>query len=469
MEPSRKTSGGFLFVQKMKNIRKLVIIIIAISAIAGIFVSLNHYSGSRIPAGYYIGKAYVGGLTAQEAAGAIGTFEADEIYSKPLSFYYQEDKKVTRFEFWPSQIGARVRVSDSVNALFFGFEDKNIFSRIWNLQTSRKTFTPLLRIDSPQDAVLLLEQVKEYIDRPSADAKFTVVTFKESGIKKETVLVEKDIRGKKMLVEDSYYILQKGLAEGRTTFPLSIESFSPAVTRQMLEAIPSPEVIGSYSTYFGKYDSPGRVHNIRLSASFINNCYIGTGETFSLIKEIGEFSEERGFQDAYVIFGDELVPELGGGACQVATTLYNAVMLADLDVISRSNHGIYFSIYPLGRDAVIYPPYADFKFKNDTGTPIVVQSVPLKKGINIRIIGKGPKKTVKFSSPKIQYKHTTITTRDSETGEVSRKEIKTDAFRTEVVKTVVSNGKASKKETIKSFYKMHGDRVEVKKRDKPAR
>lgn len=432
-----------------------------LSAAAGVIFSLNQYSSGRIPPGYYIGKVHVGGMSPHEAAGVLATFEPDDISDRPMSFFYESDKKITRFEFWPSQIGAQLRVNDSINRIFFGNRKMNPLEKtLYRLDRSPKIVQPLYRIESPQDAVLLLEQVKEYVDRPSSSAKFLVT---------EEVSLIGDVIGRELSVENSYALLQTGLAEGRASFPLSIESFVPAVTRHMLEAIPSPKVIGSYTTYFGKYDSPDRVHNIRISASFIDDCYIGTDETFSLIKEMGEFTQERGFRDAYVIVGDELVPELGGGACQVATTLYNAVMLADLDVLSRGNHGIFFSIYPLGRDAVIYPPYSDLKFRNNTGYPIVIQSVSLKKGVAVRIIGRASDKQVSFSRPKIQHKYTTITSKDAETGQTYRTDVKSNSFRTEVVRTVSRNGQVLKKETIKSFYRMHGDKVEVKKREKKPR
>lgn len=447
---------------------RALLVIFVLSAAAGAFAAFYLYSLSgRIPAGYYVGKAYVGGLTPNEAVRVLSTFEPEEISDTRLSFFYEDDKKVTKFEFWPSQIGAQLRVGESINSIFFGSNKLNLLQKaFYKLDRSPKVVQPLYRIGSPQDAVLLIEQVKYYVDRPSSEARFTLVEYKDGSSKRSELVIGKSVSGRRLIVESSYASLQKGLAEGRITFPLSVESIVPAVTTQMLEAIPSPKIIGSYSTYFGKYDSPERVHNIRLSASFIDNSYIGTDETFSLIREMGDFTQERGYKDAYVIIGDELVPELGGGACQVATTLYNSVMLADLDVLSRGNHGIFFSIYPLGRDAVIYPPYSDLRFKNTTGSPIVIQSVPLKKGHNIRIIGRASDKKVTFSAPKVQYKYTTITSKDADTGRTYRTEAKSNSFRTEVIRTVKQNGKVLKKETIKSFYKMHGDRVEIKKRQK---
>lgn len=456
---------------KNENMRKyivLILLVLAASVAAGIFIGSNYYLSDRIPKNSFIGKVNVGGMARQEAISAISTFEPDELLDGPLSFLYEEEKKVTKFEFWPSQAGLQLLPEETIGQLFSG-GDWHMIKLSSRIGSRKKTFQPRFKIASPADAFLMLEEARDYISRKPSDAEFVVLFIKTSGKSERRVIIQNEIIGKKLMVERSFEEFERKIAEGAMDSRLIVEDIKPKVTNAMLAQIPNADVIGSYTTYYGTHDSPNRIHNIFLVSSFVNNTYLGTEDSFSLLKPVGEFTPERGFKEAYVIIGEELVPEYGGGTCQIATTLYNAVMNADLEIISRANHGIYFSIYPLGRDAAVYPPYTDFKFKNNTGYPIVIQGVPFKKGLTFRVIGHPTGKKVRFSSPSIDYRYATVITSDAETGREYKKKIKTEAFRTEVVKTVSLNGKVIKRDKIKSSYKLHGDKVDVKIRKKEPR
>jgi hypothetical protein len=144
-------------------------------------------------------------------------------------------------------------------------------------------------------------------------------------------------------------------------------------------------------------------------------------------------------------------------------------MMADLDVLSRRNHGMYFSIYPLGRDATVYPPSTDLKFKNNTGFPIIIQAHPFKRGLTFRIIGNPTGKTVSFSPPIVKHKYVIVATQDAYSDMPEEKLVQTSAFWTTVVRSVKKDGKVLRAETIKSFYKLHGDRQKVKIRRREPR
>lgn len=444
------------------------VLILLISVAAGIFLGSNYYLDGRIPNNYYVGKVKVGGMTRQAAVSAISTFEPDDLMDKPLAFVHEEKKKITKFEFWPSQAGLQILPEETIDQIFSG--NRDYFSKVSSRLVSKKrVVTPRFKISSPVEAVLVLEHLREQIAQKPSDAEFIVLFTKTSGRSERRVLIQDETIGKKLMVEKTFEEFGKNIREGITDSELVVEDINPKITGAMLRQIPNYDVIGSYTTYYGTHDSPNRIHNIYLVSSFVNNIYLGTKESFSLLKPVGEFTPERGFKEAYVIIGDELVPEYGGGTCQIATTLYNAVMSADLEILSRANHGMYFSIYPLGRDATVYPPYTDFRFKNNTGYPIVIQAVPFKKGLTFRVIGHPTGKKVSFSPPSIKYKYTSVMTKDAETGREYEKKVKTNAFRTEVIRTVSINGKVIKREKIKSSYKLHGDKVDVKIRKKEPR
>ena len=113
-------------------------------------------------------------------------------------------------------------------------------------------------------------------------------------------------------------------------------------------------VVGSYYTTYGGI--PSRLHNVALVAQLIDGALIAPGATFSFNGTTGERTAEKGFQEAPVIINGELQTGLGGGICQVSTTVFNAAYEAGLQIDERVNHALYISHYPLGRDATVNYP-----------------------------------------------------------------------------------------------------------------
>ena len=112
--------------------------------------------------------------------------------------------------------------------------------------------------------------------------------------------------------------------------------------------------------------SPNRIHNVELVAHLIDGKLIAPGATFSFNEATGDRTAAKGFLEAPVIINGELSTGLGGGVCQVSTTVFNAAYEAGLPITARTNHALYISHYPLGRDATVDYPDIDLKFVNDT-------------------------------------------------------------------------------------------------------
>jgi vancomycin resistance protein YoaR len=123
-------------------------------------------------------------------------------------------------------------------------------------------------------------------------------------------------------------------------------------------------VVGSYETFYGGV--PNRIHNVELVAHLLDGKFIAPGETFSFNAATGARTAQQGFLEAPVIINGELQTGLGGGVCQVSTTVFNAAYEAGLPITARTNHALYISHYPLGRDATVDYPDVDLKFVNDT-------------------------------------------------------------------------------------------------------
>lgn len=173
---------------------------------------------------------------------------------------------------------------------------------------------------------------------------------------------------------------------------------APAKSRialQGIEVVPSlrtehlaelTDVLGDFSTPL--LGSPGRVENIRLSLAAINNTVVLPGEVFSFNEVVGERTVERGYRNAPIILGEAVVPGVGGGVCQSSTTLYNAVREAQMEIVERRIHSVAPSYIKHGLDATVAWPYTDFKFMNDSDTPVIVRAEIQGWRVRVWILGK---------------------------------------------------------------------------------
>lgn len=132
----------------------------------------------------------------------------------------------------------------------------------------------------------------------------------------------------------------------------------------------SEEELATYSTKLGG-SSEGRLTNIRISCEKLNGTVVSNGSTFSFCNTVGPSTAEEGYKEAPVILNGEKVQGLGGGNCQISSTLYNAVLaVPNLKVIERHEHGKEVHYVPEGKDAAVSYGSVDFKFKNETGNDI---------------------------------------------------------------------------------------------------
>jgi vancomycin resistance protein YoaR len=120
--------------------------------------------------------------------------------------------------------------------------------------------------------------------------------------------------------------------------------------------------------------SSNRIHNVHLMADFIDGTVIRPGEVFSFNKVVGPRTAERGFLEGQEIIGSLVLPSIGGGVCQTATTLFNDAFEAGLPILARINHNLYLAHYPLGRDATVSWGGPDFQFRNDLKHGILIKT-----------------------------------------------------------------------------------------------
>lgn len=184
---------------------------------------------------------------------------------------------------------------------------------------------------------------------------------------KEDGEIMDDVPGRVLALEET--VEEVFSAPPHTRVELILEEVPAYITGDLLRSL--THVLASFSTAAG--GGNGRLHNILLSTEALNNTLLLPGEVLSFQETVGPPVPDRGYQLAPIIVGGEVVPGYGGGICQTATTLYNAALLAELEIVERHRHSMPIDYVPPGMDATIAYDSLDLKIKNNQATPIIVK------------------------------------------------------------------------------------------------
>lgn len=434
---------------------KYLVLALLIIFVSLVFWDFLFWTG-RFPPNCFIEKIEVSGLSKFEAFNRLKSADVDKAAVSPISI--ELEGKVHLFR--PSEIGAYISPGRTINnSTNSSYRSNYIVDLARRLLGSYKDKVIPLSLEIDRNIFkAVLEGLANNTDVPSKDATFSLLPDGSYKITKERT-------GKRVSINRSIANLEEALRNNGRSSRAEIEILAPRVFAKALTRHPPKYLLSEYTTYYGSHDSPNRVHNIRVATNRLNNYVMVSGETFSLLQELGDFTVQRGFKEAFVLYNGELEPQYGGGLCQVATTIYNASMLAGLDTIERHNHGIYFTIYPLGRDASIYVGQRDLKIRNNTQHPIYVKGIATEKKVSFRIYGTPTAKRVSFSRPMIffdgeRFKPYNIMT-DEAKEKINMALLSGRSFRS-YVKVTVEQGGFSWDKTILSHYKLTGDRENVK-------
>ena len=158
---------------------------------------------------------------------------------------------------------------------------------------------------------------------------------------------------------------------------------------------PKVELIASFYTYYGE-SSENRKHNVKLASEKIDGTILAPEEEFSFNDIVGKRTEEQGFKTAYIIKDGEFVEGVGGGVCQVSSTLYNAVLLADLTVTRVQAHSLPVSYVAPSFDAMVSSA-SDFRFVNTLSAPITIKMTADGKYVRCDIYGVAGRKVTRRS------------------------------------------------------------------------
>lgn len=287
--------------------------------------------------------------------------------------------------------GAKMTITPPVDGL--AVDEEALREQILNRFDTEKYEDIVISTQVAQAKRLDMDEVYAAVHKEVADATMT----DEGGSHKivpHVVGVDFDLAAAKTKLEEN----------PDAKFEVALKITNPKVTTIMLESKLFKDVLSESTSYFSP-KKVARTHNVRLAANLINGKVLNPGETFSYNETVGPRTRARGFKEAAIFSKGEIVDGLGGGICQVSSTLYMAAMKADMKTVSRKNHSFYVDYAPKGQDATVVYGSIDFKFQNTSEYPVKVVAYQKNNYITVKIMGtRTAKKTVKITSKVLSTK-----------------------------------------------------------------
>ena len=333
-----------------------------------------------IASGVYIGSLDVSGMSVDEAEQAVSSLVESQKNSE-ITLTVGEDKNLTIFG---SDLGITWENTDVVNEAYALGHQGNIIQRykaLKDLEKSNHVFEIEYGFDDEALAAIIdrcsssFDQEKVNYSLKKTDEGF-VVTDGQTGY-----IVDKEASAS---VIKSF--VQNELTPENTTITLSVKEDKPLGSAEDLAKV--KDVLGTFTTSY-KTSGAARSANVANGCSLINGTTVYPGEEFSVLDTITPFTEANGYFPAGSYLNGLVVESVGGGICQVSTTLYNAVLLAELEVTERHNHSMIVTYVEPSADAAIAESGGkNFKFVNNTEYPIYIEgSTTSDKHITFTIYG----------------------------------------------------------------------------------
>lgn len=433
--------------------KKTLLSALFVSTFIGVFsigsnmVAQAEDGGETIQSGVFIGDVDVSGKTQSEASQILEDYIAREDDTKIKVVIGNHEKEIKVGEFginWDD-------TSVVEEALQVG-KKGNLIQR-YKIQKDLEIEPHVISIPYTVDR----EQVKKIVEEKCKEFDVEPVNATLSR-KNNNFSVIEGTNGLKLDEEGavdtitSYLTDDWDLAQGEVSLPVKEEK--PAHDSEKLSMV--KDVLGTFTTDFSS--SPAsRAKNLDTGAAKINGSVVYPGETFSAYEATHPYTEENGYGYGSAFENGKVVPSLGGGICQVSTTLYNTVLNAELEVTQRSNHTMLVSYVKPSMDAAIAGTTMDLKFKNNTDTPIYIEGYTQNRKITFTIYGhetRSANREVRYESEVTGNTPAGIKLEASNSpiGTISQTQTPHDGSTAELWKVVTENGKETRTKINSSTY-----------------
>lgn len=366
-------------------------LVVCIVVYASLYRSVNKADKKVICDNVYIGETNVSKMTEKEAKKAVKA-QLAKYGEQKLTLQVEKKKADVRL----GDMGLDVKDMDALvkQAVSYG-KKGSLVSRYFQqrkLKKEKKVFTPVFCF-AEKSAAAVIGKEADLLENPAKDA-----TIKRT---KDGFAITEEADGKAIHIEKSRKKIETYLNEKwnhkEGTVKLVLETSKPKIKKKDLESI--QDELGSYSTDAGSGD---RVQNLVRGAELLNGTVLMPGQEFSVEQATLPYTLENGYVDGGAFADGEIVQSIAGGICQVSTTLYNAILYAEVEVTRRNNHSMSVSYVQPSRDAAIAEGILDFQFKNNYDTPILIEGyIDDANQLQFHIYGKETRpegRTVKFES-----------------------------------------------------------------------
>lgn len=368
-----------------KMARTLVIGVLALT----FSINKNTSYAAVVPNGLNIENVSVEGLSADEAKDAIDSY-IDEVSSKNIILNVADKKAEVSLKELGYSWDNKKAIEDAIDEYTSGNILKR-YAKSIGLETSPVTLDAGDGLDDTKLNSFLENECAEFT-ATAADAAITrengkfVITPSVDGIKIDEAATKQAIVDSLATAADAINV----------TAAVTVDK--PKVSSEDLESI--KDELGTYTTDYSS-SSSGRATNIDVGCAKINGHVLMPGETLSGYECLQPFTIENGYKIAAAYENGQVVDSVGGGACQLATTLYNAALRAELEITQRQNHSMIVSYVPASADAAIAGTYKDIKITNNQDTPIYIEGRAEGRKLTFTIWGKETRasnRTVEFES-----------------------------------------------------------------------
>lgn len=342
--------------------------------------------------GVFIDDVDVSGMTREEAQASVDKF-VESLRSKGLAVNINKKTANTTL----GELGYTYKSNDIIDQALSLGKAGNLIKRykdIKDIESGRKVYPLTFTLDD--------KSVNDFITNKVSE--FDIAPVNASIARKNGRFVyTNEVSGNKVNVEKTAAQISEKVLNNwdrsDVTVDAVMEEDVPKFTRESLNKC--NKILGSYSTTYAD-SSADRAANLANGSRLINNTVVYPGEVFSSYAHLSPFTAAHGYHVAGAYLQGKVIDSVGGGSCQVTTTLYNTVLNAELEVVQRQPHSMVISYVDVSRDAAIAGTYKDFKFKNNTDTPILIESYTQGRRITFNIWGNETRdtkhRTVKYKS-----------------------------------------------------------------------
>jgi vancomycin resistance protein YoaR len=430
--------------RKIRNLVFAIILLLASVSISYIYFTIERYSNVIFP-GVSVQGVDLSGKTKEETIVILREKFGDAVLDKKI--HIRTPKKTYTISY--SELNSQYNIIETTDeALAYG-KNLNIISKFKAISKPiRKDYELKFSYNNkPIDDVI--KDIQKNINEAPKDAsiqllngKFNITDSKKGMELESDKLRELIIKGINGIIEEDIEI------------DAPIKVLNPKIEDEALKSIDTR--IASYSTGFTT-SSQARSTNIDLSTKSINGKVLMPGDTFSFNEIVGERTKERGYQEAGVIVNQQLDSGVGGGICQVSSTLYNAVLQANIKTTERVHHTFPSTYVGIGLDATVDWGNIDFKFMNSYDYPILIEGYTKNKHLYFNIYSNSAlaKRTYSISSEIYETVEPTTKYIDDPNLEEGKTEVVKKAYtgyRVKTFRNIYENGKFINKELVANDY-----------------